>query len=83
MKPPNRKPPCLQTTFIAQAPAKDEPVNPPGFALWALLALLIWPIGIVGSVVYLCEPKHRGAGLALFVISLASAIVGWLLIYGR
>ncbi len=83
MKPPHRKPPFIQTAFVSQAPAKEAPVNPPGFALWALLALIIWPIGIVGAVVYLCDPKHRGAGLALFVIALASGIVGWLLIYGR
>ncbi len=79
MKPEPTRRPHIQTVFISQATAKELPSNPPGFGPWMLLSLLLWPVGLVGSVVYLSDPRYRGAGLALLGITLISAIATWLI----
>ena len=60
-----------------QAANKKEGGNPPGFVLCVVLTLLVWPIGLVGAIYFLCDPKHRNAGLAMFGITCASALLAW------
>jgi hypothetical protein len=54
--------------------------NPPNFGLMVVLALLLWPGGMIASIVYLCDPRYRSAGVALFLISLASLFVSWFVV---
>ena len=54
--------------------------NPPNFGLMVVLALLLWPIGMIASIVYLCDPRCRSAGVALFLISFASLFVSWFVV---
>lgn len=60
-------------------PAEDG--NPPSFWFFVVMATIIWPVGLLGSIVYLCDPKYRSAGVALFLISIASALLTWFLFF--
>jgi hypothetical protein len=58
-----------------------EDGNPPSFWFFVVMATIIWPIGLLGSIAYLCDPKNRSAGVALFLISVASALLAWFLFF--
>lgn len=62
-------------------PSKPPSTNPPYFGFFATLAILVWPLGMLGAIGYLCDPKHRGAGAVLFLIAIYSAAVTWVLFF--
>lgn len=64
-----------------KAPASS---NPPYFAFFVILTLCtLWPIGLVASLIYLCNPQHRMGGVAMFFITLISAWLSWIVWLGR
>lgn len=62
---------------LSAAGRPKESKNPPYFGFFVFMSLLLWPIGLAASIVYLTNPKHRGAGAALLGISFASAAIAW------
>lgn len=78
-KPPKSPRPKFRTVHV-QPSEQGESDNPDHFGLLVFLTFIIWPIGLVASVVYLCDPKRRGAGFALLAISSISATLAWFLI---
>lgn len=69
--------PAIRSVHIPPPTAR----NPPGFALYAVLAGLIWPLGLIGAIAFLCDPEKRSAGVALFLISVASGILTYFLFW--
>lgn len=66
--------------YMPNVPAVKESGNPPAFVALVVLTLILWPVGLIGGIVYLCEPKTRGAGAALLAIALASAVLSWVIL---
>lgn len=60
---------------------KETSKNPPSFALFVVLALLLWPVGLIGAIAYLCEERNRSAGFALLGISICSALLSWAFLF--
>jgi hypothetical protein len=59
--------------------AKDDAraVHPPFFTASMVLSPLVWPVGVVMGLAYLCLPRWRSAGTAMLVLGLLSAMIGW------
>jgi hypothetical protein len=72
--------PSVTADAVAQGSkvsGEEKSENPPGFIAYVILSLLVWPLGLVCAIYWLCIPKHRSAGLAMLGISLASALLAW------
>ena len=67
---------------VSQGVKNSDATNPSSFPLMVVCAVLIWPVGMIGSIVYLCDARYRSAGFALFCISLASCFVAQAMLHG-
>lgn len=68
--------------FVARAAHEqslnqDDPrkVHPPLFVSTMVLSPLVWPVGVMMGIVYLCAPKWRGAGAVMLAMGLLSGLV--------
>ena len=60
----------------AAYPADDpRSVHAPLFTTIFVLTPLLWPVGIIMGVVYLCNARWRAAGAAMFSLGLVAALI--------
>ncbi len=61
-----------------QALAQDDPrkVHPPFFVSTLVLSPVIWPLGVLMGIIYLCAPKWRAAGAVMLGMGLLSGLLG-------
>lgn len=61
-------------------PVLSARTNPPSFGLGLFAAIFFPPVGWLVSIVWLCDPRYRGAGAAIFLISIISAMLAWVIL---
>jgi DNA-directed RNA polymerase subunit RPC12/RpoP len=50
-------------------------VNPPSFGVIVVLTILLPIIGLIAGIVWLCNPKYRGAGGAILAVALVLIVI--------
>jgi DNA-directed RNA polymerase subunit RPC12/RpoP len=62
-------------TERVRAAAADGSANPPSFVVIVVLTVLLPIIGLIAGIVWLCNPKYRGAGGAILAIALVLIVI--------
>lgn len=63
------EPPRTATPHFRVATAQPHSSNPPSFGTIVFFTILLPIVGLVAGIIWLCNPRHRGAGGAIIAIA--------------